>query len=143
MSAAEDGNHRLSVVALIGLGGSGAMFGVHAAILAAVAINVDDVSADAAKFFLVMSSTVLSMGGAFLVAHLAAVNALAIRTGLLPRWLTVVGLVSAALFLVASLGTAIDSDAVMLFGFGGFIVWLVWILGTSAQMWRTADALPD
>ena len=62
MSAAEDGNHRLSVVALIGLGGSGAMFGVHAAILAAVAINVDDVSADAAKFFLVMSSTVLSMG---------------------------------------------------------------------------------
>lgn len=143
MSAAEDGNHRLSVVALIGLGGSGAMFAVHAAILSAVAINVDDVSADAARFYFVMSSTVLSMGGAFLVAHLAAVNALAIRTDLLPKWLTGVGLVSAALFLVASLGTMTDSDPVMLFGFLGFIAWLVWILGTSAQIWRTADALAD
>ena len=139
MSNAENGNHRLSVVALIGLGGSGAMFAASTAVLAAVAIQVDDVSADAATFSFVLSSVLLSMAGVFLVTHLAAVNALSLRTRFLPKWVVLVGLLSAGLFVVSIIGTTTDADLLQFFGFLGFITWLIWILGVSAHMWRTAD----
>lgn len=140
MSTAENGNHRLSVVALAGLAGSGALFAASTAVVAAVAIQVDEVSADAAKFFYVLSTVLLSMAGAFLVTHLAAVSALGLRTKFLPKWVSMLGLLSAALFLVSILGTTTDSDPIMFFGFIGFITWSIWILGVVVHMWRTADA---
>jgi hypothetical protein len=140
MATAEGGNHRLSVVALVGLGGSGVLFATSTALLSAVAIQVDEIGADQARFVFVFSMTLLAMAGAFLVAHLGAVNALALRSGLFPKWVSAVGLLSAALFLVSTLGATTDTDAVMFFGFIGFLVWSVWILAVSAHLWRTADA---
>ncbi len=140
MAAAEGGNHRLSVVALVGLGGSGVLFATSTALLSAVAIQVDEIGADQARFLFVFSMTLLAMAGAFLVAHLGAVNALALRSSLLPKWVSAVGLLSAALFLVSTLGATTDTDAVMFFGFIGFLVWAVWILAVSAHLWRTAGA---
>lgn len=140
MSSAENGSHRLSVVALVGLGGSGTLFAASTAVLVTIAIQVDEVSADAARLFYVLSAVLLSMAGAFIVTHLAAVNALSLRTKFLPRWVSLLGLLSAALFLVSTLGTTTDADVVMFFGFAGFITWVVWILAVSVHMWRTADA---
>ena len=82
----------------------------------------------------------LAMASAFVVTHLAAVNALSLRTGLLPKWVTWLGLVSAAVFLVSTLGSTTDADAIVVFGFIGFITWAIWLLAVAVHMWRTADA---
>ena len=137
MSCAESGNHRLSVLALGGLVGGGSLFAASTAVVATVAIQVDEVPADGAKFFYVLSTALLSMAGAFIVTHLAAVNVLGMRTRFLPTWVSALGLVAAALFLVSMLGTTTDADPVMFFGFIGFIAWSIWILAVSAHMWRT------
>jgi hypothetical protein len=140
MSRVENGNHRLSVVSLIGLAGSGALFAASTSVLATTAIEVDNVNADAAKLFTVLSTVLLAMAGAFVVAHIGAASALALRSRFLPRWVAVLGLVSAALFLVATSAAGSYSDGAMFAGFLGFITWMVWILAVSAHLWRTADS---
>ncbi len=140
MSKAENGNHRLSVVALIGFTGSGALFAASQAPVSAIAFRVDELSPDAIRLFWVLSTVLLSMAAFFITVHLAAVNALALRTGMLPKWATIVGLVSAVAFLFGGFGVMTDADAILLFGFIGFIMWSVWLVATSVHMWRTADA---
>ena len=137
MSRAESGNHRLSILALGGLVGGGALFAASTAVLATVAIQVHEVPADGAKFFYVLSTAMLSMAGAFIATHLAAVNVLGMRTRFLPAWVSLLGLLAAAFFLVSALGVTTDADPVMLFGLLGFVAWSIWILGVSAHMWRT------
>jgi uncharacterized protein DUF4386 len=139
MARAENGNHRLSVVALGSLFSAGALFAASTAILSTVALRTEETSADGARFFYLLSTVLLSFAGFWLVAHLAAVNALSLRTGFLPQWLTFVGLLAAVLFLVSSIGSATDEQAIMIFGFIGFVAWSIWILGVSFYMWRTAD----
>jgi len=59
------------------------------------------------------------------------------RTRFLPAWVSLLGLLAAAFFLVSALGVTTDADPVMLFGLLGFVAWSIWILGVSAHMWRT------
>ncbi len=139
MSRAEEGNHRLSVVSLAGLTGSGVMFAASSAVLSTVAIRVDDFEAGGVRFFYTMSTVLLSMGGAFLFLHLFATNLLALRTKFLPKWNALLGFVPAALFLVSTFGTMTDEDVPMFAGGIGFILWSIWILATSFHMWKTAD----
>jgi len=40
---------------------------------------------------------------------------------------------------VGSAGTMTDSAAIMMVGFAGFFVWVLWIILTSVAMWRSAD----
>jgi hypothetical protein len=140
MARAEGGDHRLSIVALVGLAAAGALATASFALLSATAMNVDDMDVADVRFVFVLSNVLLSLSGPFIVAHLAAVNALSVRTGFLPRWITIIGYVAAALFLVASVGAATDADGIMIFGFLGFLVWSIWILCVSAHLWRTTDA---
>ncbi|MCE9623166.1 MAG: DUF4386 domain-containing protein [Actinomycetia bacterium] len=139
MAKAEGNNHRLSVVSLVGFLGSGAMFAASTAILTTVAIRVDGVGEDQARFFYTMSMVVLSLAGPFIAAHLAATNLLALRTGFLPKWNAMLGLLPALAFLVGSVGAMSDDDAVMYFGLIGFVTWMIWILATSVHLWKTAD----
>jgi hypothetical protein len=83
MSLAENGNHRLSVVALGGLVGGATLFLASTAVLTTVAIQVDEVSADAA-FFFVLDGVVL--GRRLIVTHLAAVSVLSLHP-FPPPWL--------------------------------------------------------
>jgi hypothetical protein len=140
MAHAEGGNHRLSVVALAGLVAAGALASASFAVLSAIAMNIDDMDAADVRFFFMLSNVLLALSAPFIVAHLAAVNALSMRTGFLPRWITIIGIVASALFLVASGAAATDADGIMIFGFLGFIVWSLWILCVSVFMWRTTDA---
>jgi hypothetical protein len=141
MARAEGGNHRLSVVALGSLFSSGALFAASTAVLSTVAIRADETGAEGARLFYLLSTVLLSFAGFFIVAHLAAINALSLRAGLLPRWMTYVGILASALFLVASIGSATDAAGILVFGFLGFIAWSVWIVAVSVQLWRTADAV--
>lgn len=139
MTQAEGNQNRLSVLSLIGLGGSGALFGAATAIWSASAIQVDILGPDAARFYYTMGGTVIGFAGAFLVVHLGATNVLALRTSFLPKWMGVVGVLSALGFLVATTSTMTDADVGMYAGFIGFILWSIWILATSFHMWKTAD----
>jgi hypothetical protein len=73
------------------------------------------------------------------VAALVAVLSLAIqRTGLIWRWLGVVGLVAAAIFLLGSVFSVLGrtpEGSSSLVGVGLFIVWM---LVLSAGLWRGA-----
>ena len=84
MATAETNQNRLSVLSLVGLTGSGALYGASAAIASTVALRVDEVGPEGARFFYTMSTTLLGMSGAFVVVHLLATNVLALRTGFLP-----------------------------------------------------------
>lgn len=140
MTKAENGNHRLSVVALVGLAGSGALYLASTAVTATVAIQVDEVGADPAKFFYVLSTVLLAMSGAFVAVHLVGVNAIGLRSGFLPKWVGYLGVFDAVLFTASLLGATTDSDPAALLGYAAFIVWSIWILAVSIHMWRTAEA---
>ncbi len=139
MAEAETNQNRLSVLSLIGLAGSGALWGVNATIVSAVAMRAEELGPDPTRFFWTLSATVLSFGGAFLVVHLLATNVLALRTGFLPKWNAMLGFVPAALFLVSTYGTMSDGDLPMIAGGLAFITWSIWLLATSFHMWKTAD----
>lgn len=139
MAKAEGSNHRLSVVSLAGLVGSGALWAASTGIQSATAIRIEQLDPVPVGFFWVMSTVLLSMGGAFLFAHLFATNILALRTKFLPKWNALLGFVPAVLFLVSTLGAMDESDLPMITGGIGFIVWAIWILATSFHMWKTAD----
>ena len=139
MSKAENGNHRLSVVALVGLAASGALYLASVSVVATVAIQVDEVGADPAKFFYVLSAVLLSMAGPVLAVHLLGVNAIALRSGFLPKWVGYLGVFSAVLQASSLLGATTDADPATLLGFAAFIIWSIWIVVVSVHMWRTAD----
>ena len=140
MVADEDGSPRLAIVSLIGLAGSGALFAGSVALGSTGAFHADDLTPDTARLLYLLVFTTLSISGAFVASHVLAASALSMRTGFLPKWLGIIGAVSGTLFLGSTLGTSTDSDAIALLGFAGYIVWMVWILGVSAHLWRTADA---
>ena len=139
MAQAETNQNRLSVLSLIGLAGSGALWGVNATIVSAVAMRAEELGPDPTRFFWTLSATVLAFGGAFLVVHLLATNVLALRTGFLPKWNAMLGFVPAALFLVSTYGTMDDGDLPMIAGGLAFITWSIWLLATSFHMWKTAE----
>jgi hypothetical protein len=139
MAKAEANNHRLSVVSLVGLIGSGAMFAASTAVVSTVALRVDEVDEVGARFFYVLSTVLLSLAGPFIATHLAATNLLALRTKFLPKWNAMLGFLPALAFLVGSFGAMSDEDLPMIAGLIGFVTWMIWILATSIHMWRTAD----
>lgn len=139
MAQAETNQNRLSVLSLIGLGGSGALWGVNSVIVSAVAMRAPELGPDPTRFFFVLSNTALAFGGAFLVVHLLSTNVLALRTGFLPKWNAMLGFVPAALFLVSTYGTMSDGDLPMITGGLGFATWMIWLLATSFHMWKTAE----
>ena len=135
MSAAEGGRHRLSIVAALGLVFGGAMFMVGNAMLSATAMRLDDAGGGATIFY-TLSTVLLSTAGGGVFTFLAATSFLALRTKMLPAWMAFVGLLSAALFLVSTIGSASDSSAFMIFGLLGFITWCIWLLAVSFELWK-------
>ncbi len=140
MRRAEDDRPRLAVVALFGLAFSGVFALLSGAISSAVALRIDDLGDGGALTFYTLSSVVIATSAFGSVVFIAAVSALNWRTRFLPAWITYLGWLSAALFLVASFASASDSGALAMFGMFGFLTWAVWIIGISARMWRGSSA---
>lgn len=139
MAQAETNQNRLCVISLFGLVGSGALFGVQSVIMSTVALRVDEIGPEAARFYYTLGSSTIGFAGAFVVAHLTATNVLALRSGFLPKWNAWLGLLPAALFLVSTSATMTDEDLPMITGGIGFIAWSIWILATSFHLYKTAD----
>ena len=142
MAVAEGGRHRLSVVAALALVFGGAMFMAANAMLSATALRLDDAGGGATIFY-TLFTVLLSTAGGGVLTFLTAVSVLALRTKMLPAWMAYLGLLSAALFLVATIGSASDSTAFMIFGLLGFITWCVWTLGVSFELWKHPASAVD
>jgi hypothetical protein len=136
LRAAEDGNPRLSVAALLGLALGGSMALVSGAIVAATAQRLDNLGPDFTRALFTVASVMLA-GSAFgVVIFLGAVCALNLRAKMFPAWTNYVGWLAAAGFLAGSFAAVTDAAAIGALGFLSFLVWCVWILALSTMMWR-------
>lgn len=75
------------------------------------------------------------------VAALATAISLAtLRTGLLPRWLGIGGLVLAGIFLLASISSLVGRAVEGGYSLIGVTLFIVWMLVLTACLWRAAPA---
>ena len=104
------------MIAVLGLliGGAGNL--TQTGVSAAIAVDLKDVNASGAKFFVVMAQA-LGAGGLIGIAVLVfAVSAITFRTGTFPAWLRVGWVVDGLLFLVAGYSIATTSKGISGFG---------------------------
>jgi hypothetical protein len=139
LRAAEGGNPRLSVVALLGLALGGSCALISGAITSTTAMRIDDIGEGAIVFY-ALSGVVIATAGFGVIVFLSAVCALNYRTKMFPEWTSYLGWLAAAGFVVASLGAASDASALGLIGLLSFLLWCAWIVALSALMWRGAAA---
>jgi hypothetical protein len=135
MRAAEGGNPRLSVVALLGLALGGANAIMSGTITAVTAQRIDDIQ-EGSKFFFTFSMVAIAGAAAGVIIFLSAVCALNYRTKMFPAWTNIVGWLSAAGFVVGMFSVCTDSNAIAVIGLLSFLVWCVWIIAVSLFMWR-------
>lgn len=139
MVEAEDGRPRMAVVALGGLAVGGAMALASGAVSSTVALQHVEVGGSA-KFFYILSVVLIASAGFGIVAHIAAVTSLSYRTNLFAPWINIIGWIAALLFLVGTIGSASDAAAFGFTGLFGFLVWCVWIVVVSLDMWNRTEA---
>lgn len=137
MERAESGAPWLAVVSLVGLAMVAPLALLSSAIWATTAMRIEQVGEDAA-FYYTLGSVVLAVEGFGLATHLLATNLLGIRARMLPLWIVVLGFASALAFLVTAVLGASDTDVNGSVGLVAFVLWLVWIVGVSACIWRDA-----
>jgi hypothetical protein len=141
MTDAEGGRPRMAVVALAGLSLGAALALTSGAVTSAVALQHNDVG-DGAKFFYILSIVLIAAAGFGIVVHIAAVTSLSYRTKLFAPWINVIGWIAALLFLIGTIGTASDASAFGPIGLFAFLVWCLWIVLVSLELWkRTAAAV--
>ena len=140
MVDAEDGRPRVAVVALGGLTLGMALGLASGAITSAVALQHNEVGTGA-KFFYILSIVLLSCAGFGLVVHIAAVTSLSYRTKLFAPWINIIGWLAALLFLVGTIGAASDAAAFGFIGLFAFLVWCLWIVLVSLNMWNRTPAV--
>jgi prepilin signal peptidase PulO-like enzyme (type II secretory pathway) len=73
-------------------------------------------------------------------ALVMAISLAALRTGLLPRWLGIGGLVLAAIFLLAGASSLIGRTVEGGYSLIGVALFIVWMLALAACLWRAAPA---
>jgi hypothetical protein len=135
MVKAEDGRPRMAVVALGGLALGITLGLASGAITSAVALQHQDVAREA-KFFYILSIVLLASAGFGLVVHIAAVTSLSYRTKLFGTWINIIGWIAALLFLIGTIASASDATAFGFIGLFAFLVWCLWIVLISLNMWR-------
>ena len=139
MVGAEGGSARMSAVALIGLAVAAALALMSGVVNSTVALQLDSVGTSV-KFFYVMTLVLLAAAGFGIVTHLAAVTSLSFRTRMFAPWVNVIGWIAALFFLISTIGVATDRNWVGIFGLVSFLVWCVWIVVVSINLWQRASA---
>ena len=137
LRAAESGPGQLSVVAVAATAILVALVSVHIAILTGLALRADEgLDPGVVSSLYVIAFMVLAMSSFAAAALTGSVGVLVLRTEALPRWLGVVSLISAVLWLLAGVGVTTENDAWGFVGFVAFLVWLAWIVVTSVLVSR-------
>jgi hypothetical protein len=137
MTDAEGGSPRMAVVALSGLALAAALALASGAISSTVALQHRDIGAGA-KFFYVLTAVLVAMAGFGLVVHIAAVTSLSYRAKIFAPWINIIGWIAALLFLIGTIGVASDANALVVIGLLAFLVWSLWIVVVSVNMWKRA-----
>jgi hypothetical protein len=139
MRRAEGGSPRLTVMAGLGLIMAGTLQLLHLTMASSIAWRPQDLGASIVTIA-AMSKAVGAASAVGLVAMLAAVSALAIRTKFLPSWIAWGGVFIAALWMVAVLGVSTFNGAQGA-GLPAYLLWAVWILGISWHMAKAPSEL--
>lgn len=139
MRRAEGGEPRLAVVALGGLLFGGAMFSASSAIGSATAMQIESVG-EGAEYFYALGSVFRGMAAFGNVVLVGAVSALAFRTKFLPAWIAWAGGVLAVGWLVAGVENALSIDALAVVSLVVFLLWLVWIIVVSVELYRKGQS---
>jgi hypothetical protein len=140
MVKAEDGRPRMAVVALGGLTLGAALALASGAISSAVALQHVEVGGNV-KFFHILSVVLIASAGFGIVTHIAAVTSLSYRTKLFAPWINIIGWLAALLFLIGTIGSASDAAAFGFIGLFGFLMWGLWIVVVSLNMWNRTEAI--
>lgn len=140
MSAAENGNHRLSVLALVGFVWSGMFYVIGSAIWAAVALRIDSAGEDT-EFFFTLGNVMFGAAALGNVAFMAAIVALTLRNKMFPAWTAYIAAASLAgsIFGVYGSGTD-DSIYMMISNTAGYLFWMLWLLAVSFLIYRGEKA---
>ena len=133
---AEGGQPRLALIAVLGLVVGGAGQVGMSAIDSTVVLTLKTVGANEAKFFFVLGQGFADAALVGLAVLTLAVSVLAFRTRVFPIWLAWIGIVDAIAFIVATYAVATTDDAIAGVGFAANIIWAIWIIATSAMMFR-------
>jgi hypothetical protein len=139
MVNAEGGSARMSAVALIGLAVAAALALMSGVVNSTVALQLGSVGTSV-KFFYVMTIVLLSAAGFGVVTHLAAVTSLSYRTKIFAPWVNVIGWIAALFFLISTIGVVTDRNWVGVLGLVSFLVWCVWIVIVSINLYQRAPA---
>jgi len=137
-----DRDFRLAVIALLGLliGGAGNL--TQTGITAALAIELNRVTANESKFFVVLSQA-FGAGGSIGIAVLVFATSVAtFRYHAFPTWVGWLGVVDGLAFLVGGYSIATTNSAIGGVGFAAFILWAIWLIATSVVMFRAKDEIP-
>jgi hypothetical protein len=138
MVDAEGGRARMSVVALIGLGVAGGLALMSGVVSSTVALQLGTLGTTV-KFFYIMTLVLLSAAAFGIVTHIAAVTSLSYRTKLFAPWVNVIGWLAALLFLISTVGVVTDRNWIGVFGLVSFLVWCVWIVVVSINLWQRVE----
>jgi hypothetical protein len=142
MVRAEGGSARLAVVSIIGLVLAGALSLAASAVWAAMALHVDAVGSSA-PFTYALGGLMLAASGFGVATHVLATSIVGWHARALPVWLVGCAVLSAAAFIVSGVLTATSTgEAAKTVGLAGYVLWCLWILGITFQLWREATRRP-
>jgi hypothetical protein len=139
---AEDGNPRLTVVAVSGAVFAAAMGAVGSILLSAVAIAGVGGSggASSTKFFYVLGTNLGVATAIGIAVFLGAFSAVILRTGVFPKVLGWLGALLALVAVVAAASVSSTRDELFNLGFVAFVGFALWVLVISIMMLRGAGA---
>lgn len=134
----EPAGPRLALIAVLAFAMSGAVASIGQALLVAPALRADTLGGTA-EFVWVLSFGAFSFVMATTAAHMLALAALVLWKRFLPVWMGWLGLASAALCAVATIGAGTEASAFMVLQFAGFASWMLWVLIASILLFRRND----
>src|SRR5205823_2387425 len=126
-------------ISFAGLVFAGAVTTIASALLAGMALRVDDLGNNVTILWGIFDA-VSAAAAIGLAIHIGAATTLGIRTKLFPQWINALGALAALANLVATLGLTSDSSGIFAFAFIGFFGWALWILALSVILWKREPA---
>jgi len=130
---------------LAGFGGVVMQSAIFPGVVATQAALASGVSDDSAWALWQVHNGLFTLNAMSLAIVLVSFSIGGSRSGLISGWQKKVGLVAAALLAVAAVLTplTLDGSPVGLLGFGGFLLWLVFIASTSLRLLRGDAVRPE
>lgn len=140
MVRADDAGQMFAVLSMAGLVVGGALSLVSTVLMAAASLRPEAIG-EHAEFVYVLGSILLAASGFGLAAHIAATIVFSSLTGVLSRWLVVLGALAAVCFCLSAVLASISTGAAASnLGLVAFVLWCVWILGISYRVWNDNSA---